>query len=538
MGQLAGRPFQAKLERTSLLACWLILAPVGVSAQAAETPTPAEPQFAIAIFVADGNTVLPDATVAAILQAHTGPERRFADIEAARRALEAAYLQAGYSTVRVTLPEQEVSGGTVRLRVQEMRLGRVELLAAQHHDFDNVGASLPGLQADQVPNTTAIAESLRLANENPSKQTYLLLKPAATGSHVDALIRLEDEKPWKVFTTADNTGTVDTGRTRIGIGYQHANLFNRDHVATVQYVSSAEKPNDVRVFGFGYRLPLYAQADALDLYAGYSDVDSGTVAGLFNVSGKGSILGLRYTYNFAKNSSVENKLAAGVDYRAYENDIDLSGTQLGNEVTVHPVNLTWSSLWKNERAQLGGYLSWLKNLPGGGKGRDSDFAAARNGADANYHLTRAGGSASQQILADWQLRLSADGQYSDEALVPGEQFGIGGQDSVRGFPERAISGDRGWRGGIELFTPDLGELTGISEARLRASIFFESGHIDRLQALPGEVVSEGIASTGLGLRLGVGKALSVRLDYGHVLDGGGSVLKSDHKLHGSVAYVF
>lgn len=514
------------------------LALLGANVQAADTPPPAEPVFAIRSFKVDGNSLLGVELIDATLASFSGPDRRFADVEAARQALEAQYLQAGFSTVRVILPEQEISAGTIRLVVQEMKLGSVELVAAQHHDLANVRASLPGLVEGSVPNTVAIAESLRLANENPSKQTQILFKPDPAGARVDALLRLEDEKPWKVFASLDNTGDAATGRTRLGIGYQHANLFNRDHVATVQYITSVEQPSDVSIYGFGYRIPLYGLADSLDFYGGYSDVNSGTVAGLFNVSGKGTIFGAKYSHNFTKTSAFEHKLVFGLDYRAYENNIDAGGTPLGTDVTVHPFNLTWNTSWTGDSTQAGGYATWLKNLPGGSKGRDSDFAAARFGADADYQIVRYGASLSQQLPGDWQLRLAFDTQYTNEPLVPGEQFGLGGQDSVRGFGERVISGDRGYRSGLELYTPDLGSLTGQPDARLRFSAFLEGGHAHRLQALPGEVRNEGVASTGLGMRFGLVKALSVRVDWGHVLNGGGTARDGDNKIHGSIAYLF
>ncbi|MDP3336167.1 MAG: POTRA domain-containing protein, partial [Rhodoferax sp.] len=307
----------------------------------AQQEAPAEPQFSISNFEVSGNSLLAPTQVDARLAGFVGKQRRFADIEAARRALEAMYLQAGYSTVQVTLPEQEISSGVIRLVVREMKLGSITLLSANHHDLDNVKASLPGLVEGQVPNTVAVAESLRLANDNPSKQTQLLFKPDPANNRVDATLRLEDEKPWKGFLSLDNTGSRDTGQTRLSVGYQHANLFNRDHVLTLQYITSVEKPQNVSIYGLGYRWPLYDRADAIDVYAGYSDVNSGTVAGLFNVSGKGTIVGARYTHPFIRTSDIEHKLAAGLDYRAYENNIDLSGTALGSDVTVHPFSLTW-----------------------------------------------------------------------------------------------------------------------------------------------------------------------------------------------------
>lgn len=517
------------------IACALSLAQGAFAQQPA---SPSEPEFSIRHFDVSGNTLLAPTAVFERLAQFSGDKRRFADIEAARRALESLYLQAGYSTVQVVLPEQEISAGVIRLQVHEMKIGSVTLASAVHHDLDNVRASVPGLVEGQVPNTVAVAESLRLANENPSKQTQLLFKPDPVNNRVDAVLRLDDEKPWKGFISLDNTGTSDTGKTRLNVGYQHANLFNRDHVLTLQYITSVEKPQDVRIYGLGYRLPLYDRADAVDIYAGYSDVNSGTLAGLFNVSGKGKILGARYTHQFVKTSEFDHKLGVGIDYRAYENDLSQNGTNVANDVTVHPLSLTWSSVWKKERTQFNGYASWLHNLPGGNKGGDADFAATRSGAGASYQLMRLGGSASMPFAGDWQWRLAVDAQYAREPLVPGEQFGIGGQDSVRGFDERSVSGDRGWRTGLEIFTPELGGDTGVAGGRLRFSAFVETGQIHRLQALPGETASEGIASVGLGMRFGIDKSLSIRLDYGHVIDGAANQNSGSNRLHGSIAYVF
>lgn len=534
------KPAKRLHRQTSLnhLPVAIVMSLVMCQSAMAQQAAPSEPQFSIKSFEVAGNTLLTPTKVNEQLAGFSGDKRRFSDIEAARRALEALYLQAGYSTVQVTLPEQEISSGVIRLVVREMKLGSVTLLSAGHHDLDNVRASLPGLVEGQVPNTIAVAESLRLANDNPSKQTQLLFKPDPANNRVDAVLRLEDEKPWKAFLSLDNTGNSDTGNTRLSLGYQHANLFNRDHVVTLQYITSVEKPQDVSIYGFGYRWPLYDRADAIDLYAGYSDVNSGTVAGLFNVSGKGTIVGARYTHPFIKTSEIEHKLAAGIDYRAYENNIDQSGVALGSSVTVHPISLTWSSLRKSDSTQLNGYATWLHNLPGGSQGQDADFAMARSGAAASYQLFRLGANASQQFAGDWQWRLALDAQYTREPLVPGEQFGLGGQDSVRGFAERAVSGDRGWRTGLEVFTPEMGGKTGIDGARLRFSVFVEGGQVHRLQSLPGETTDESIASVGFGMRFGIAKSLSIRLDYGHVIHGGGDQNNGADKLHGSIAYVY
>jgi hemolysin activation/secretion protein len=499
---------------------------------------PAEPTFDIARYEVVGNSVLDPAIMEEILTRHVGQGRRFADVESARQALVSAYGSRGYTTVQVVLPEQEITGGVIRLEVQENRVSRVTLIGNDHHDAENVRASLPGLQEGEVPNTVKLSESLRLANENPSKKTHLLFKAGTQANEVEAAVRLEDEKPWKAFVSLDNTGNDETGEARLAIGYQNSNIGNRDQVLTVQYITSPEQISDVTIFGAGYHIPFYNTGDSVDLFAGYSNVDSGTIEGLFNVSGEGTIFGARYNYNFIKKSAYEHKLIAGLDYRAYTNNVDYLGQPIGADVTVHPVSLTYSGQWQGTASQAGLYLAAVHNIPGGDNGDDADFEANRAGAEADYALARLGGNLAHNFVGDWQARAVVDSQYTNEPLVPGEQFGLGGHDSVRGFGERVVSGDRGYRASLEAYTPDLGSMTGLGQTRLRLLAFVEGGYVERLEPQPGENAEIGIASAGVGVRFGLDQNLSVRLDYGYVLDGGGDKDAGDDRLHASVAYVF
>lgn len=521
-----------RLTQTTLLGAGLLF-----NAAHAYEPL-VEPTFDVVRYEVTGNSILIPAVVDAVLAPHVGAGRRFADVELARQALLAAYSRRGFTTVYVALPEQEVTSGVIRLTVEEKRVSQVTLMGANHHDAENVRASLPALREGEIPNTVELSDSLRLANDNPSKQSYLLFKAGKQAGEVEAVVRVEDDKPWKVFVSLDNTGNDETGQTRLAVGYQNANLGNRDQVLTLQYITSPEHINDVTIFGAGYHIPLYTLGDSVDLYAGYSDVNSGMIEGLFNVSGQGAIFGARYTHNFSKRSAYEHKISVGLDYRAYTNNIDYLGQPIGTDVTIHPISLTYNGQWQARTSQAGFYLTAAHNIPGGDNGNDAAFAATRFGAEADYALARLGGSVVHNTGGDWQLRAALDTQYTAEPLVPGEQFGLGGHDSVRGFGERTVTGDRGYRASLEIYTPDQGKKTGINHARLRLLAFVEGGWVERLEPLPGETSEIGIASAGVGLRFGIDKNLSVRLDYGYVLDGGGDKKRGDDRLHASVAYVF
>src|SRR5262249_40509221 len=55
------------------------------------------------------------------------------------------------------------------------------------------------------------------------------------------------------------------------------------------------------------------------------------------------------------------------------------------------------------------------------------------------------------LNATWVMRLT--GQTSDTNLIPSEQLGAGGDDTVRGYDERAANGSVGFLASQELRSP-------------------------------------------------------------------------------------
>ncbi len=132
----------------------------------------------------------------------------------------------------------------------------------------------------------------------------------------------------------------------------------------------------VTIFGAGYRIPFHALGDSLELWAGYSDVNSGVVQNLFNVSGKGSILGARWTHNLPGHGAYEHKLAFGIDQRVYRNSVTAGGVSLVPDIAVHPVNLAYSGKWRGERDAAGFSVGAVANLKGGSRGGEADAVDA------------------------------------------------------------------------------------------------------------------------------------------------------------------
>ncbi len=495
-------------------------------------------RFEISRFEVRGDTLLGQAAVDAAVAPFTGQGRDFGDVQRAVEALEAVYHQRGYKLVTVSLPEQELNRGAVRLDVVQTKIDKVNVSGNKFVDQANVRRSLPTLVPGQTPNLNDVSASLKMANENPARKINLKLQSATADDAVDANLEVQDERPWKLMLNLDNTGTEDTGRTHAGVVLQHANLWGRDHVGSVQYTTTAEEPSKVSVFGLGYHIPLYTLGDSIDLFASYSNIDTGSVsAGLFNlaVSGKGAVYGMRYNQTLVRRAELDHRLVYGFDYKAFKNTVLFAGENFGNDITVHPLSLTWtgSMPWQSGELSLSAGLS--HNIPGGSRGGSDDFSRNRVGATASYSIVRLSAAWTRPVFENWQTRVLLNGQYSPDALVPGEQFGAGGSASVRGLSERAVSTDSGLFANLELYTPNL--CAASERLQCRALGFYDKAYGARNEVQAGEISSTTVASVGLGLRFAYGASANLQIDYGHVVQAG-TTTGSRNKLHVRMGFAY
>ncbi len=534
------------------------LVPVIVLAQGVSKDSPAapaEPRFDIQRYVVEGATLVSVRDLEAATRPYTGTNRSFADVQRALEAIEKLYTAKGYSAVQVVLPEQELNKGEVDFKVVEAKVGRVVVEGNKFFDEANIRASLPSLRPGVAPNVDRIAESLRVANENPAKQTIALLRGGAEEGTVDAVVRVTDEKPVKYSITLDNSGTAETGLFRVGFGFQHANMARRDDVLSMQYVMAPHErdrpitltpiPNPkVVIIGGSYKIPLYRKGDSLEFSGGYSNVKSGTVQSLFgqfNVAGAGTIGSVRYNLNLARIGELEHRMSFGLDWRAYNNRTTtvIGGTAVLPDVTVHPLTITYAGLYRTSDSETSFNFSGSKNLPGGNDGHSKVFEAFRPGAVPGYTIWRYGVGHNRAFSNDWQGRFAFNGQMTRNRLISAEQFGLGGADSVRGFMEREISSDSGYRGSLEAYTPDVaGKINWLSGFRLRGLVFYDWGLVKRFGSLAGDIQRQGVSSMGFGFRMSRGTNFSVRFDYGIVLDGGGSQGQWEGRPSLNMAYVF
>jgi len=243
---------------------------------------------------------------------------------------------------------------------------------------------------------------LKLANENPARKMNVVLKPGEKDDEVDANVIVTDSKPSSWGASLDNSGTPETGNTRLGFFYRNANLFDKDHVAGFQYITSPQYLDRVKVFGATYMMPLYQSGNSLEFFGGYSNVNS-VVGGLSNFQGGGRLLSTRYNIMLDRTGVFYPRLSFGLDWRDFQ-EIEQSTppvTVLYNEIVVLPLSIAYSAQGKFTRSDLSFNVSLSANVPHISKGKEADFAAYDLTGilmpDASYRLIRYGADYSRAV---------------------------------------------------------------------------------------------------------------------------------------------
>jgi hemolysin activation/secretion protein len=543
-----------KLNRAPSTSCWR-LAPWWLAslcwagsawAQTASPSTalaPSEPRFPIQRFEIAGAKLVKPGVLQGAVASLTGPNKRFADIEAALQAVRDVYERAGITAMQVFIPEQALESGVVKLQVEELQVDKVEITGARLRSPANIRRSVPALQEGATPVDTVLAGQLRLANENPGREMQVTFRAEDDGK-LTGVLRVADRPSLAGQVSLDNTGSGTTGKYRLGAVVQHHNLLDRDFVGTLQLQTSPGHEGEVQIASFSVRAPWYRAGLTFDANVSHSSVDSGTVktaAGDYLISSSGMNAALRATRLLPRLGEWEPRLSAGWDFKHVDSRVTSSngGPSLVPDIWLLPASISLAAQRRGDQIALSGQISLARNVPGSGRSAASVFAepGLRAGANPRYLVLRANLAATWDFGSSGSLTAQWNGQWSRDSLVPAEQFSIGGMGSVRGFNGRGATGDVGQRVSLEWSSP---------MKRLREpwridggwQVFAEAAQAQRNNPLPEEIVRTQLASIGAGLRLTWREQFNLRADVGVIAEGAQVAKRGEHYVHASIGYAF
>jgi hemolysin activation/secretion protein len=472
-----------------------------------------------------GNTLLPSLTIAKLLYPYLGPARTFADVEAARAALEGEYHAQGFGTVYIDIPEQTVGrDGVIRLHVTETQLQPTRIKGTRYFSNRQIREALPAAVSGTSPNLPQLQAQITTLNTVTTDRVVTPVLKAGTEPGTVALeLQVQDKLPLHAVVELNNQYTADTKPLRASLGLSYDNAFARQDSFSLQYQTSLQDTQQVRVYAASYLLRL-PDSDKLS----FSFIDSSSqvaTVGDINVVGKGKTYGAQFLHSLETSTAVISSVQAGLTYHDSTQDV-LLGAANGLSSPISYSSLQFGYSWLRQGEQR--IWTWNNNLvlgiPGLGGSR-TDFANKCFGCKPGFSIWRTDASAAQKLPANLSMVVRLAGQYSVDPVISNEQSLLGGAHSVRGYLEAEELGDVGVHASLELHANSL--LPNKWFLQLQPYLFYDWGRVSFQQPLPGQQRSASLRSAGIGMDLTWGTHVSGSLLYGDPLIDASHTKKGD-----------
>jgi hemolysin activation/secretion protein len=375
----------------------------------------------------------------------------------------------------------------------------------------------------------------------------VVFQPGEKKGQVEALVAVQEQPITRWTLGLDNSGNEATGNYRTSLAFQHANVNDADAVLGLRLLTSPTDPERVSIVSATYRVPLYAQK----VFWEWSALSSNTVnapnqtpAGELRFSGQGNSFGGRALWTLPSLSEFKQQASIGLESRQYKNTCTLGsfGTagcgSAAASVDVFPLTLGYAL---QQSGVMSATLQWIGNMQVDNAGNSGAYNAARAGAVSDYQLMRFNSLGRLPLGRALELSWRADAQWSQQALVSAEQFGVGGASSVRGYPERVLSGDSGALVSLEFDMP-LGQdaATGGADTSMQLSGYLDAAMVrnERDTACLAGLSNCSLWGSGMGLAIRYGKHLTSRMDLARAGQMVNTTQAGDWRLHFSVNYQY
>lgn len=486
-----------------------------------------------------GNTIFSSEVLLSVLDEVYGSNRTAADVERARDLLEQYYHDQGYPTVLVNIPEQTAEGGSIQLQVIESRIGAIRISGNRYFPRRQLLALLPSVAPGSILFLPAVQAEIGRVNRTPDLKVVPSMAPGKEPGTVDVELKVEDRLPVHGFLEINNRNSANTSLLRLNGGIHYDNLWNRLHSLSFQYQMSPQNPDEVEVFSGSYTLPAPWNVDhSLVVYGVKSDSQSAFGEG-FHTLGKGNIIGTRWIIPLPPVGTYGHSAVMGFDYKKFE---EVTGSASAGEtntpVEYLPASISYSASLPDAQG-LTLFTAGMNLSFRGAVARKESFEEKRFKARGNYISATAGIERRQELLAGMGFLFKADGQMADQPLISNEQFSAGGMESVRGYRESSLMGDKAFHATVELSAPDLAQKMKLGESfRIVPYLFYDCAALWTKDPLPSQDSSADLQGTGVGVRGVLFKDLEYQVDFAYALSDTSTIKTGDSMVHFRVKYQF
>lgn len=232
------------------------------------------------------------------------------------------------------------------------------------------------------------------------------------------------------------------------------------------------------------------------------------------------------------NGAYSHNLTLGLDYKDFHETLGFQQDDgIKTPMTYLPFSASYNASF-TDRTGMSRFSGAVNMAFRGLVSDQREFEIKRYQGDANYLYATLGLERMQKLPAGLGLFLKLDGQITGRPLISNEQYAAGGMESVRGYKESEILGDKAIHGTVELSGPDLLGLMGLgSRAGLQPYAFFDFARVRIESPLPEQEAVQSIRGAGAGIRGTIWNHVDYRVDCAMALDDTSQVTNGDYAVH-------
>ena len=440
----------------------------------------------------DDSEILTADELNAISQEYIGKSVTLQNLYEIVEKINFLYQEKGFLTCRAFLPPQTIHAGEVQIRLVEGKTANVTITGNKHTRESFIRNTFD-LKAGEVTNTRKLNRKLQHYNATSDAPARLLMKAGQNFGETDYEIVLYEPNNQSVMIYADNAGYETSGKYREGIFYNYRSLTGRRDSLHANYLMS----KGTQAWDFGYSMPIGHHGMKFDI--GYSanttEQKKGELAS-YGVEGKAHSISATLRIPFFVNQFA--RYETGLQVVRQESKTDF-GTKLDERVR-----------WADDKiTRLAPYVSFIHYGSDNQLfyhrhsvffSRRDDVGNVRNSA-AIYKFD----SFYQKRFSNMQtFNFRFDGQITSKKLLgSSDRYYIGGVNSVRGYEESFIGGEKGLSGSLEYQVPVT------KDKRLKVFPFFDFGYVSGESIVDEKM----ICSTGIGIAANL-KHFNANLTWG------------------------
>lgn len=485
------------------------------TASAQPTPPRAEPDrqaasLKVRRFELEGNTLLSNEEIRKVFDVYEGKTLTLADMKEAAADLTSIYQRKGYYLVRALIPQQEFASDVVRMLVVEGKIGDIRVEGAEHYDPDFIRRRFELSIQDGNFQADAFTRATSLLNELPDLDVKAVLLPGKQPGTADVTLQVKDQQRFHVGLDYNNYGTSPTGIHRMGLNIEAGNLlFQADEFNLRGVIGFPSRNNNFFQIQYGAPVNLEGTTATLSYANGAFAVSEGLGA-ILDVRGRADIFSLSLSHPLDRDLDFTSNLGLAVSHKNITNNF-FGGRLPFSHDQYTMARLTYLADWRGPDGRTIAQFALAQGL-GGTDGNDP--LVSRTGANGGFTRFNADLARVQRLTDGVYAVFRGSGQWARTPLFVGEQFALGGPDTVRGFPQAELLGDHAYLLGAELrWSPDLDH-----PDKFQLAAFIEHGGVDLVSPQPGDLTGgRSLTGAGVGFRWNLGGETNLRFDLGFPL---------------------